>query len=809
MSKKTRGLFFIVLLFFSSAMAQKPEELLNNWSATSPVEKIYLHFDRDNYIAGETAWFKAYLYSDYLPDTISTVLYVELLNASSSVISRKVLPVLLSSTNGQIELPDSLPAGNYHIRAYTPTMMNHDPEFFYKRSVFIYGAKKNSTAVVIKPEEKTIRLEFFPEGGNLINGFSNTVAFKATNESGFPVNVSGSVRNNKNEELTTFSSYHDGMGLFELLPVEGMKYFILLNGDAGMKKYMLPESTDKGIAITIIPHPQGSFFEIQQQRKDPVFQAAYMIGQMQHHVVFRQEFAANKEEIQGVINTQNLHSGILQITFFNKDGLPLAERLCFVNNREYIQQAELVADTINFSAKGKNRFNIVLKDTVKGTISVSVIDPEYTLSTVREENIFSTLLLTSDLKGYIHNPAYYFTSDNDSVKTALDLVMMTNGWRRFKWTELLQKKAAMSLYKDPAYITLAGKITLRDTKKPFAEKPLLLMLITADSTRTIQMTNTDKQGFFRVDSMVFFGKSRLLFSDTRGKKNQFIDANLHIDSITKSFPLHAVERQPLFISDSIVIAKQIKMGIDYEMIQKASGLLLEGVTLKSKKKTPVQELEEKYASGMFSGSDNKTIDLVNNNKETDPYPNIFDYLQSRVPGLNIINDGPDYSVFYRQNASISALGMIPMVLYLNEIETDVNVIATIPANQIAMVKVFSSFAGASGGGAGGALAIYTKKDADMADVMNNTADMAVYNGFSVIKEFYAPDYKLGKSEKEKTDQRITLDWRPAIFINNVNPKIPFSFYNNDRSRQFKVVVEGMTTNGKMIMIEKVFSAKGF
>jgi hypothetical protein len=535
MTKKIKGLFIATLLF-SAAIAQKPEDLLNSWSAKSPVEKVYLHFDRDNYIAGETAWFKAYLYSDYLPDTISTVLYVELLNASSYVISRKVLPVLLSSTNGQIELPDSLTSGTYHIRAYTPTMLNHDPEFFYKRNVFIYGEKNNSTAI-IKATEQTTRLEFFPEGGNLINGFSNTIAFKATNERGFPANVSGSVRNEKNEEITTFSSYHDGMGMFELLPSANTKYYILLNGDLGMRKYMLPESTDRGITVTIIPHPQGSFFEIHQRKTEPLFQAAYMIGQMQHHVVFRQDFIANKDELQGVINTQNLHSGVLQITFFNKDGLPLSERLCFVNNKEYIQSAELVADTINFSDRAKNRFSIVLKDTVKGTVSVSVIDPEYTLSPAREENIFSSLLLTSDLKGHINNPAYYFTSDNDSVKTALDLVMMTHGWRRFKWTELLQKKAETSLYKDPAYITLSGKITLRDTKKPFAEKPLLLMLITADSTRTIQMTSTDKQGLFRVDSMLFFGKSRLLFSDTRGKKNQFIDASLYNDSITKPFPV--------------------------------------------------------------------------------------------------------------------------------------------------------------------------------------------------------------------------------------------------------------------------------
>ncbi len=786
---------------FATAKAQKPEEVLNNWSAKVPIQKIYLHFDRENYIAGETAWLKSYFYSDYLPDTISTVLYVELLDRNAAIINRKTIPVLLSNASGHIELPDTLSTGFYTVRAYTPTMLNHDAAFVYNRSIFIYG-KKNNVAVNAGTIAPMIRLEFFPEGGNLINGFTNTIAFKATNESGLPVSVTGSVKNEKNEELTTFSSYHDGMGMFELSPTANAKYYVTINGVEGNKQYPLPVSTDKGIAVTIIPHPQGNFFEVHQQKTDPAFQAAYMIGQMQHHVVFKQNFAAGKDEIQGVINTEKLHSGILQITFFNKDGVPLAERLCFVNNKEYIQPAELVGDTVNFSARSKNRFSVVMKDTVKASFSVSVIDPEYSRLPVREENIFTGLLLTSDLKGFINNPAYYFSADNDSVKTALDLVMMTNGWRRFKWTELLQKQTPPANYKDPAYITLAGKITLRDSKRPFADKSLLMMLITADSTRTIQMTKTDNDGAFRIDSMLFFGKSKLVFSDTRGRKNQYIDAILSVDSLTKPFLIPATLKKPFYISDPLLAAQQTKMGLDYDDIQKASGLTLEGITLKVRKKSPIQELDEKYASGMFSGGDSKTIDLVNN-KETEGYQNIFDYLQNRVSGLTVGTDGADYVVYYRQMVSVSSMGMIPMIMYLNEVETDVNVIATIPAAQIAMVKVYSSFVGASGNGAGGVLAVYTKKDADMADVMQRTADLAIYNGFSVTKEFYAPNYAVDKTAGGKADQRITIDWRPSIFVNNVDPKIPFSFYNNDRTKSFKIVIEGMTNTGKLIFIEKI------
>ncbi|MEI2739895.1 MAG: hypothetical protein V9F01_14070 [Chitinophagaceae bacterium] len=803
--KRQTWIIFFTFFICLSGIAQKPEQLLANWSARSPIEKAYLHFDRDNYIAGETAWFKAYLYSDYQPDTISTSLYAELINDTGVVISRAIVPVLLGTANGYFELSDSITTGSYLVRTYSPTMLNQDADFTGKGSIFIYGKKNAAPA---EPKEKMIRLEFFPEGGNLINGYLNTVAFKITNENGLPVAAKGNIVNEKNELVTIFSALHDGMGMFELTPAPNGKYFAVLETDAAGKKHLLPESTNKGIALTVMPHPQGNFFELKQRKEDPAFQVAYMIGQMQHHIVFKQEFKTFKEEMQGIINTKNLHSGILQITFFNKDDQPLAERLCFVNNREYFISGEIIADTVNFSPKAKNRFSVQLKDTVQGSFSVSITDPDYSLSAVRENNIISSLLLTSDLKGYVHNPAFYFSNDDDSVKTALDLVMMTNGWRRFKWTELSQKAARPGSYKDGSFITLSGKVTLRDTKKPFVEKPLLMMLMAADSTRSMQMTTTDKQGYFRLDSILLFGKSRILFSDIRGKKSMYIDVNMGADSLTRPFFLPKATL-PFRRADIALGTAQKKMEVDYDAIQKAAGLMMEEVILKAKKKKSLlQELEEKYTTGQFSGDANKILDLVNAD-DAAAYNNIFDYLQTRVNGLQIEVNGFDYEVYYRQQASISSLGNFPMVLYLDEIETDASFISTIPANQVAMVKVYSSFTAATGNAPGGVLAIYTKKGSDMSDVMQHAADMVKYNGYSVTKEFYAPDYAVDKSEKARTDNRITLSWRPNVLINNVNPKIPLTFYNNDRTTSFKVVVEGMTLDGRMLMIEKTISRKGF
>ena len=798
LSVKTKLLFFLVFTCYSiPGYSQKPEELLQQWYQKAPVEKIWLHCDRDNYVAGETAWFKAYFYSDFQPDTLSSIVYVELLNVTGAMVARHVFPVLLATSYGQVELPDTLTTGIYQLRAYTPAMLNNGTDFVFKKRVHIYGKK------VVKNEATTtssVQLDFFPEGGNLINGGVNAVAFKATDENGLPVGLSGLITDSKGNEITRFSTYHDGLGLLELSPVKGEKYTAKTDQPYSGKSFVLPESQEFGLSLSLIPHPQGSFFEIRQRVADPAMRAAYMIGQMQHHVVFRQELNGTKDELQGVLNTEKLNSGILQVTVFSKEGIPLAERLIFVNNKEYVRQASVRADTLSLDEKGRNHFKILIRDTVQGSLSVSVTDADYALTSNREENIYSGLLLTSDLRGYIHNPAWYFAADNDSVKMATDLLMMTHGWRRFRWQELAQKVKQPLPFSDPSYITITGRVTLDGTNRAFGEKNLLALITAEGMKRNAQFISTDKQGNFKLDSLLFFGNARIFILDIKGRKSQYIDVKMTSDSLGRNFPV-AIPGPADFASMNVK-EKQKQLAEDFDAIQKANGLMLEGITLKVRKKSPTEELDDKYTRGMFSGMAQRTLDLVN----TDQFiseNNIFDYLMSRVPGLDVTNEGAEYKVYYRQGPSLSSLGPIPMTLYLNEIETDASVIATLPATEIAMVKVYSQFVGAVGGGAGGAMAIYTRKGSDI--VNSSRGDIIRYNGFTLVKDFFAPNYKTDPALLKKPDTRITIDWRPNIFVNNIDPVIPISFYNSDRTKRFRVVVEGMTTSGKLISIEQIIS----
>lgn len=476
MIQKNIAILAVLIHLFFVGKAQDPGQNLNKWSLLNPIEKAHLHLDRQSYFSGQTIWFKGYLVSEYAPSIKSTTLYVEFLNNQGGIISRKVLPVYQGSTQGQFDLPDTLQSGSYQLRAYTPLMLNQ-PGFWYSSRITVFG--KTSIQNQNHLPQQTTLLQFFPEGGNLIKGLVNNVAFKATDPYGLPVKVTGRIMNAKNELICPLNSIHDGMGTFTLIPLADEAYFVELDGVPGTK-YDLPVATTKGIALNVRQSRRGVECTITQLRGDDNFRAAYMIGQMQNNVVFRVDFNNAKDQFSTIFKTDELLSGILQITLFNKYGMPLAERLSFVNNKEYMMAGELIADTLNISERKRNHFSLQIPDTVIGSFSVSVTDADFEESPHRQQNMYSSLLLTNDIRGYVHNPAYYFTGPADSAKRALDLVMMTNGWTRFKWVDAAANTLPLPLYKSPGYISLAGKINIEGTRKAFANKDLMVMFKPVD-----------------------------------------------------------------------------------------------------------------------------------------------------------------------------------------------------------------------------------------------------------------------------------------------------------------------------------------
>jgi len=224
------------------------------------------------------------------------------------------------------------------------------------------------------------------------------------------------------------------------------------------------------------------------------------------------------------------------------------------------------------------------------------------------------------------------------------------------------------------------------------------------------------------------------------------------------------------------------------------GNVLQNVTVKTRVKSRAQELEDKYASGLFKGGDGYTFDLTTN-PVSGAY-DIFSYLQGKVAGLQITGTGANATLSWRGSATS---------LFLNEIPGDASMLSSININDIAYIKVIRPpFMGSFGGGAGGAIAVYTRKGNDTKPTPGKGLNKSIVTGYSSVKEFYSPNYKdLSASSQVAADYRSTLYWSPVILTDATRRKVKVEFYNNDITKAYRVVLEGVNEIGKMVRIEKV------
>jgi hypothetical protein len=775
-------------------VAQQLYDSLLTVSGTNyPQEKIYLHLDKSYYNKGETIWFKAYITENNVPSQISKTMYAELLNEAGTVLQRKTMPILQSGAASFFEL-DANYTSPVYIRAYTSWMLNFDSSLLYIKPVTII----NTTA----PAKKTTpayTLSLFPEGGDLIETINCRIAFKTNNEEGIPFAVSGNVVDGKGTKITSFSSVHDGMGYFTFTPWASEKYKAVWKDPEGkLHETPLPEIKMQGAALRISYSKGHLMYTINRpDSADDVFKTFAVVAQMQQQTVYAATInMQHKTQVSASIVTDSMPDGILQLTLFNASQVPVAERLVFINNNSYYFNTDLHLIEKNILPHGKNVLQIDVGENFLSNLSVSVTDGGLNIDGKSKENIFTELLLSSDLKGNVYNPAYYFSSDADSVQQQLDLVMITNGWRRYKWQDMLSGRWPKLNHLPDDYLTVKGNVFGLPAVQ-LKNKELSIILKTATGNTSFLFAPLTLDGKFKLSGLYFFDTAKLYYQINNDKEKRltssasFSFTNGFEQSPNSAFNVLAA----LYVNpgpDALVLQKSIKqnaLSLSAAALQKTK--TLQSVVVTAKQKSLKDKLEEQYTSGLFSGGFARTFTT-----EDDPFASsaisILDYLQGKVAGLQISTQG-EGSVTRRGSATD---------VFLNETHTEISVLQSTPMSDVAMIKVFDPpFFGAAGGGAGGAVAVYTKKGSNTANVKGlNEAKIA---GYSALKEFYMPDYEKSK-DLSIADYRTTLYWNPFILMDAKNRRVTIPFYNSDNCKKIKVVIEGLNENGQLTREEKIF-----
>ncbi|WP_237722154.1 hypothetical protein [Sediminibacterium roseum] len=785
-----------LLSAFSIAGAQQLDSMMNRIARHFAPEKIHIHFDKSIYNRGETIWYKAYILQgrDSLP--ASTNVYLEWYDGDGKPLLRTAAPVLFSSSAGSFDIPADYNFPSLQVKAFTKWMLNDDPAFAYQRDIAV-NIPSIKTA---RPPADGTAVSVFPEGGFLVQGLRSRVAFKANNRSGAPVFVYGVLTDNNNNTLDSLQVQHDGMGSFFLEPVPGQTYrlnWVDEYGTAGSTT--LPAAKTQGAQLAVTRIKDKAMFRV--ERTEVVaehFKKMTMLVHMNGVGLYQVEInLSDKTVLNAAVPIHDLPPGLLQFTLFTSDWLPAAERVLFLNNPTYSLAAELSAPVVNTAKKGENSLEIFVPDTSFTNMSLSVTDAGLDLPA--EHSIFSDLLLSGEIKGRIYNPAYYFSSGADSVAAHLDLVMLTNGWRRFDWEKIKAGVAPKTEHPaETGFMKMNG--TVYGTRRNSAPVELNLIVVHKDSSRQFFSVPVTNNGRFE-QPLVFFDTATVFYSVNNNKAlSEKIE--LKLDNGLLQLPAKNISpwKGSGFTVKNRPLAKQMldRLLQEQELLNKLlAETTLKDVTVTTRKKTREEILNEKYASGFFNGSPSRkdyTYDLTDPAKPTVAI-NVLEYLQGKIPGLTIrYISGLNYSIDWR--------GYLPE-FYLNENKIDLSTLVDIPVASLAMIKAFAPpFVFASGGGRGGAIAVYTRRGTDTQLPDPKGLASVLLPGYTRFREFYSPVYDKQPDDLPKADNRTTLYWNPNLFSNATQQRILVDFYNNDFTQSFNVVLEGICANGKLIRVVK-------
>ena len=783
-------IFSCLVMKFS--FAQRIDTTLTAYATNYQPERMYVQFDKPAYATGETVWFKAYLMAGILPSDISKNCYTDFYDAAGNLLAHSVFPIVQSSAAGEFIIPDSLIGSAIHMKAYTTWMLNWDTAFLFEKNIQL--AQKTPPKNLVKINV-TPSLQFFPEGGDAVENLPSRIAFLASDQYGRPVKIKGFVTNQAGAVTDTLKPEHDGMGSVLITYAKGETYTAKWTDEQNVAhQTALPAANSSGATIEIGYATGKKTFIIRRSDDAPDnLKQMHIVATMHQQLVYMANANLTQTaSIGGAIPTGELATGILQVTLFGNDWKPVAERVCFVNNNDAVVTPEVGFTELGLGKRKKNTIDISMPDSVVGNLSLSITDKG--IGTDSSSSIISQLLLTGDLKGAVYKPQYYFSDNSNGVARHLDLVMLTHGWRRFNWQAIVQGEMPQIKYPaDKDYLTFSGKVYGANSTQLRSAGGMFALIEAKDSTRQPVSVSVKPDGTFADPNIVLFDSTKIYYQFTNRAFADMVEVRF-MNSVIPAQKHIVLDKSKMVSLDTSGNARlRFLANQSARLNEMLKGTTLAGVTVTTKAKSPLQKLDEKYASGLFQGSDAYQFDLTND-PVSNAYQSIFTYLQGKVAGLQITGSGSNINMSWR--------GGSPSV-YLNEMQADINLLSSTPVTDIAYVKVFRPPFMGGFNGSNGAIAVYTKKGGDQPVEKGKGMPSKMVIGYTAVKEFYSPDYGAIDPRNEAEDVRSTLYWNPMILTTTENHKLKFSFYNNDVTDAFRVVLEGMSTDGRLVHIEKV------
>ena len=637
----------------------------------------------------------------------------------------------------------------------------------------------------------SLDIQFLPEGGDLIAGYANRVAVRAVYPDGSPATLTGKIEFG-NEEIP-FETNRYGLGTFSITPEENGAYEAQVLVAGVSRTIALPKAKNSGINLAV-DNSNPALVNVLIQARDyasisPNNEALLVVharGRIGHMQV-----VSLANNVSGArIRKAQLAPGINQVAIFEPGGTPMAERLIFVSGQDE-RSVAFNAPNVSLDPRKKNSWSLEIDGEAfeGGNYSIAITDAVE--QSIRwDSNILSFLKLESELKGNIHQPIKLFGADRDEA--GIDLVLLTHGWRRFDWESVLEKK-----FSNPNFIEQGINITGNVSPKGESKKGLgggIINVLSKGSEQDFMAVEYTDNGKFIIDDMLFFDTTQLVLTVKDKKLKELVQ--LQLDA-----PLSKYEQwegfQPTdrsfevspYLQDFLAQAEKRRQAS--AAFDDMGTVDIEEFVVKAQKYQPEQE----NINRMYGKGDATLVPSEIGGFEG--YYDVWQLLQGRFSGVNIKpNPMGAPTVTIRGAGSLNQLSPI---FLLDNVPVDAQFVSTISPRDLAAVDVFkdgATLAIFGSGGAGGAIAFYTKRGSGILEAGDGVFNLT-FPGYSTAREFYMPKYDT--ENDPKPDFRSTLYWNPNITLEGNKAKV--EFFNNDVVQGYKIVIQGMDKSGRLSYFE--------
>src|SRR5450432_379189 len=776
-----RSLGFLIFILNSGiliAQNQFTDNLqvqFHNYTSQTLQEKLYVHTDKDFYLSGETIWFKVYDVdgSFHIPLSASSIAYIEIINRDQKPVIQSKIYLKEGSGNGSCLIPASLITGNYTFRAYTNWMKNFPPEYYYEQTIHIVNTLK---ATIPLPSPKSSSdIQFFPESGNSVVGIQGKIAFKATDPAGNGLDCGGIILNAHKDTICSFRAQHNGMGNFLLRPEKNMTYYAVLYLKDSMIIQKLPEAIEQGFTMSISESADSKINVVVRASSEFTNTNVYLFAQTRQVINSVQTNTIKNGEARFEVEKKDLGPGISCFTLFNSHREPVSERLVFkrpeenliiqANTDQSVYQSRKPVHIDLSTSSGPNR-------PLQGNLSLSVFMID-SLQTLPNQNIISYLLLSSDLRGRVESPDYYFTHTDKASDEALDNLMLTQGWRRFKWEDVFAyKKAAFEFLPELQGPVVNGKIVDKITGTPVPATGAFLSIPGSDYAFSSATSNT--QGNIRFAFKDIY-KNNIVVLQTAQQK----DSNYRID-ISSSFSDRYASR---FMPPLTLERKQQQI-----LLNRSIGMQVENTYGIEKKRVFATPLIDTTS---FYGLADKIYVL----NDYTHFVTMEEVLREYVEDVRIRRDGNKYSFKVRDRLFGTYFEGDPLILLDGiPISDPAKIIAQDPA-KIQKIELVTHTYYTGSSVVDGIINIRSYSGELGATQLDPNALVVEYEGLQQERIFYSPVYSSKDEEfSHLPDFRNVLYWAPQI-ITDENGKAQVQFYTSDLKGRYAVVVQGISGNG--------------